>query len=205
MNVQNKKRTTVGVAIAAVGAAAIALGAGTFASFSSTQDGPDTTLAAGKLEFGARSNVDVPLSDFVPGAIQTRTMTFTNSDQSSLPGNLSLAFDLVDNVDRGCSGDEKKVDETCAAANDPSELPGKLQVTVTSDKTTQPLYVGPLSGLDGSTAVNVPNVARDSSVTYTFVFSLPNSDQKSNGVYTDNAVQGDRVKLLTTATLEQAA
>ncbi len=85
-----KKKTTIGVAIAAVGAAAIALGAGTFASFSSTKEGPDTTLAAGKLDFGTSSTTPVELGPFVPSDtdVETTTMTFTNSTGSSLSGTL---------------------------------------------------------------------------------------------------------------------
>ena len=194
MNVQNKKRTTIGVAIAAVGAAAIALGAGTFASFSSTQKGPDTTLAAGKLDFGTSTNVDETLSGFVPGgAPKSRKMTFTNDTNSSLPGTVALAFALADKFDNGCNGDESVVDSTCGSVNE-GELQDKLEVKVTSGATV--LYpTGPLSGL---TNVSTPAIGPGKSVTYTFEFSLP------EGGPADNAVQGDSVKLTTTATLKQS-
>ncbi|MGH3975625.1 MAG: TasA family protein, partial [Pseudonocardiaceae bacterium] len=184
MNVQNKKKATIGVAIAAVGAAAIALGAGTFASFSSTQDGPDTTLAAGKLDFGESVNTDETLSDFVPGGDPiSRTMTFTNDSASSLPGTVTLAFALADQLDNGCNGDEPEFDSTCASINE-GELQDKLLVRVTSGATV--LYdTGSLEGLD---TISTPDVDPGESVTYTLEFSLP------EGGETDNAVQGDSVR-----------
>lgn len=193
MNVQNKKKATIGVAIAAVGAAAIALGAGTYASFTDTQDGPNTTLAAGKLDFGASVNVDETLSDFVPGGdVQSRTMTFTNDSGSSLPGTVTLAFALADEFDNGCNGDELKFDSTCASVNE-GELQDKLLVKVTSGTTV--LYdTGSLEGLN---TVSTSDVDPGESVTYTFEFSLPEVGPA------DNAVQGDSVKLTTIATLEQ--
>lgn len=194
MNVQNKKKMTIGVAIAAVGAAAIALGAGTLASFSSTQTGPESTVAAGKLDFGNSTNVNETLSDFVPGgAAKTRVMTFTNGTNSSLPGTVALTFALADKLDNGCNGDEPDVDPTCASVNE-GELQDKLLVKVTSGATV--LYgTGSLAGL---TTVSTPDVDPGESVTYTFEFSLP------EGGPDDNAVQGDSVKLTTTATLKQA-
>lgn len=189
MSTQTKK-TTVGIAIAAVGAAVIALGVGTFAFFSSTGNANTTTAAAGTLQIGESTNSAITLATFVPGgAPQQRTLTYTND--GTLSGNLSLAFVLTDKLENGCNGDETSQDATCGASGDLGELQDKLTVTVTGGDTP---YNGLLSGIP---SISTAGVAPGASVTYTFTFSFP------NGGAADNAAQGDGVTLQTTATLQQ--
>lgn len=195
MSIQTKKKSTVGIAIAAVGAAAITLGAGTFAFFSATAPAAPTTAAAGTLTLGQSVNGSFNLSGFVPGgAPQQNSLTLTTG--GSVPGKITFATTVVDTED-GCTGDEALVPDDCAT-NSVGDLSDKLEVTVTrSGFAPDEVYSGPVSGLVGTTDLDALNVPAGTIVTYTFDYSLPDS-----GTNADNAVQGDSATVTTTATLK---
>lgn len=195
MTIQDKKKKTTIGAVAAVAAAAIALGAGTYAFFSSTGTPTDTNATAGTLQLGQTVSVPADLEAFVPGGPrQTRTLIFTND--GSVTGNLSLVTAFVDKED-GCRGDEADVDPDMSANCGPNgELSTKLKVRVTREGTTAALYDNLLKDLPGVN-LNTSDVAPGNPVKYVFEYYLPNGDRS------DNAVQGDGVKVTTTATLAQ--
>lgn len=193
MSMNTKKKTTIG-AVAAVGAAAVALGAGTFAFFSSTGTPTETNATAGTLVLGQSVSIPADLEGFVPGGpSQTRTLTFTN--EGSVTGDLSLVTTFVDTED-GCYGDELAADANCANVGGPGQLSEKLKVKVTRTGVATALYDNLVTGLPNAN-LDTSGVEEDESVIYTFEYYLP------NGSVEDNAVQGDSVKVTTTATLKQ--
>lgn len=189
MSMTTKKKTTIG-AVAAVTAAVVALGIGTFAFFSSTGEGDTTTAKAGTLELDESSSNSIALSNVAPGdAPQSDTLTFTND--GSLAGRLTFVVEVADTED-GCTGDEV----ACTASGELSE---KLQVTVTRDG--EKVYGGSVSDLsedanEAKLATNVP--AKGGPVTYVFAYQFP------EGGASDNAAQGDSATVKTTATLKQS-
>lgn len=194
MTIQDKKKKTTIGAVAAVAAAAIALGAGTYAFYTSTGEPIGTNATAGTLELGQTVSAAADLGPFVPGGLgQSRTLTFTND--GSVTGNLNLVTTFADTED-GCHGDEADVDPgpNCGLHG---ELSTKLKVKVTRAGTAEALYDNLLSGLP-SANLNTSGVAPDATVTYVFEYYLPNSPNSS-----DNVVQGDGVTVTTTATLAQ--
>ncbi|MGH3872149.1 MAG: TasA family protein [Pseudonocardiaceae bacterium] len=193
MSIQTKKKSTVGIAIAAVGAAAITLGAGTFAFFSSTVAGPDTTAAAGTVVLTGTNTGSFNLTGLVPGgASTTNTLSYTVGGSGT---SLSLAL-AVTSTENGCNGDELTYDADCASLASGGDLSGLLRVAVTksvNDGAAAPVYSGAVSGLPAIN--NTSGLAVGNTVVYTFVYSFP------DGGAGDNAAQGDGSSVAATATL----
>lgn len=197
MNANVKKRTTVGVVIAAVGAAAIALGAGTFAAFSDTKAGPITNATAGTvvLTEGLSNSEALAMANLVPGDTTAGSKTLSYTNGGSAPATLTLALAVAD-IENGCNGDELSVDSDCTTTTSGGDLSRLLKVTVTKKVNggdSQSVYpTGPVSGLPLSDGTSVDPGEK---VEYTFKYSFPDSGPS------DNAAQGDKTTVTTTATL----
>ena len=192
MTMTAKKKTTIG-AVAAIAAAAIALGGGTYAFFSSTGTDKTTTASAGTLQLNDTWEGNFTLSNLAPGsAAQQNKVTLTNG--GTLDGNLSFLTTIANHED-GCTGDESVYDSTCTPGPD-GELSQKLFVTVKKDGVE--VYSGPVSGLPGALATPV-KVPAGQTVVYTFDYFFPDS-----GSATDNAAQGDSATITAKATLKQS-
>lgn len=188
------KKVTAGVGIVAATGAVIALGAGTFAAFSASADGPTTTVAAGVLEFGASQFEPADLGPLAPGESATTELTYTNG--GSIAGDMTVGISEIVDIENGCNGDEPDSDSDCNASGAEGDLSGKLDLVATDITNNTEVYSGPLTDVDGSTAP--VEVGPGESVTFELEFTF------TEGGDSDNAAQGDSVQLTTEARLEQA-
>ena len=98
---QKNKKLAAGIGVAAVAAAAIALGAGTYAAFTDTEAGPGGTLAAGTLNLDVTSNPAGTLqlfsaSNIAPG-YDSGDLVFTLTNTGSINGTVTGNGDVTEN------------------------------------------------------------------------------------------------------------
>jgi len=96
-NIELTRRRVLG-GIATVGAASAAVGAGTFAAFSDTQESTGNTISAGTLDLESDITTSLSLTDLKPGADENNnTVTATYSGDSTMPAAISLGLSLSEN------------------------------------------------------------------------------------------------------------
>lgn len=180
---QKNKKVAAGVGITAVAAAALALGAGTFAAFTDTEAGPGGTLAAGTLNLDVTSvpagaTTVFSASNIAPGYTSgPRSVTIANTGNidGKLTGTLSVTGgpDLDDQIEvtGGCPGGL-----TIPAGTSLAELAGPAGAFLAAGVT-----------LDGGQTVTC-------NFSFTFVSNTDN-----------NAAQGESVVVTSNLVLTQAA
>lgn len=193
--VLKNKKVVAGVGIAAAAAAVLAIGAGTFAAYSATEDGPTTTIAAGTLKFGKTLPGNINIDPLAPNESVTKTFSYTNAGTE--PGKFTLSFTGVTEKDHGCEGDEVKTDSGCKG-NGNGDLFNKLNVMVKGGNGDVLYGNQKASNLrtetTGGNFVIEPGKTRNIEITFTF----------PNGDFTDNQAQGDTADIATEVQLVQA-
>lgn len=188
-----KKR--VGIGIAALAVAVLAIGLGTFAAFNDTETGPGGSTAAGTLDLTVGSTNASQLfgqANIAPGFSQQVGVTLHNA--GSLPGTLTSKL-TASTADVSCTEPEQEAEggTTCAAA-------GNLQDQMTVQVISAPGVTAPQAAVpwktfvaNGLPAAGVVPAGGDAA--YQLLFALPAS--------ADNKVQGDSVTLTSAFTLAQ--
>jgi predicted ribosomally synthesized peptide with SipW-like signal peptide len=173
---QKNKKLAAGIGVAAAAAAVLAVGAGTYASFSDTESIPQTTFAAGNLDLqvgGTVTTDPLKFENFVPGDKATRTIVLTNA--GSIAGNLSVKF-TVNGTEGGCVEPETDVETTCDGG---SELLEQLLVKVNGQD------YGSLGTLGTNGIPTGGTLAAGAKQDFTIVVELPKGAK--NDVMTDTA------------------
>lgn len=187
-----KKR--VGIGIAALAVAALAIGLGTYAAFTDDEAGPGGTTAAGTLDLTVGSTNTSQLfgqANIAPGFSRQIGITLRNA--GSLPGTLTSRL-TASTADMSCTEPEQEAEGgSCAAA-------GNLQDQMTVQVVSAPGVSTPQSAVPWKTFVanGLPpagTLAAGGDATYQLLFALPAS--------ADNKVQGDSVTLTSAFTLAQ--
>ncbi len=124
---QKNKKLAAGIGVAAAAAAVLAVGAGTYASFTDTEDLPNTTFAAGSLNLvigGTITTSPFEYTNLKPGDVRNETLTIDNS--GTIDGKLTFTVG-VSGTEGTCVEPETDVEKTC---DDDSELTDALRVSV---------------------------------------------------------------------------
>lgn len=174
---QKNKKLAAGIGVAAVAAAAVALGAGTYAAFTDTEAGPGGTLAAGTLNLDVSSNPAGTLqlfsaSNIAPGYDSgplVFTLTNTGSINGTVTGNGVVSENAGGNLD-----EQLLVSGSCPGT--PSQF---------TDRTVDILTTGFNAQIDAG-----------QSVVCTFRFTFP--DRPDN-----NDAQGDSVTITSSFSMTQ--
>lgn len=211
--VKKNKKTAAGIGIAAAAAAVLAIGAGTYAGFFDTEDGPATTAAAGTLFFGTSTSTPLdPFENLAPGDAATRTLTYTNG--GSLPGVFDLSFTQL-GVDEegdphcagGNSGPEAATGDDCSPEGDTGELDDQSTVAVTAQVGSDPVETVFATGSIANLVTDGFEYQLQSGETVTFTLTVTfvnNTTAAPNTIAHNNAAQGDSFTLESTANLNQA-
>lgn len=175
---QKNKKVAAGIGVAAAAAAVLALGAGTYAAFSDTENVPETTLAAGTLDLtvGGPSvtTSGADLRDLAPG--ESITVAYTVDNAGTIDGNLFLRF-TTSGAENGCAEPETPTpDATCDGAG---ELLNQLDVTV-DDRA-----LGKVVNYDNQDHPLGALAANPAPRTYQVTFTVPTS--AGNEIMTDSA------------------
>jgi spore coat-associated protein N len=188
---QKNRKAALGVGIAAVAAATLALSAGTYAAFIDEETGPGGTLAAATLDLtvggapGQATLLDV--SNITPGHDLAPT-TLTVKNEGTIAGKLT-GFVTITGSDGTCTEPELEAEggSSCAAQGNLQE---QLKVNVGG---FGPL---PLPLLNNAKFIDGVTVQPGQELTVTVDFSLPHGAA-------NNKVQGDSLKIESKLTLEQ--
>ncbi|WFG45891.1 TasA family protein [Pseudonocardia alni] len=190
-------RTRLGIGVAAVAVAVLAIGLGTYAAFTDTEDGPGGQVSSGTLDLTVGSNADKVLfnqANIAPGFSTTVTVDVRNA--GSVPGTVTGSLTATGS-DVTCTEPEAEAEKVAANA---CAAGGNLQ-----DEMTVQVVSGPGVGTAGAavplrTFVQSPlpsgPLGAGATGTYTLTFALPSS--------ADNKVQGDRITVGSTFTLNQS-
>ncbi|QJY46354.1 TasA family protein [Pseudonocardia broussonetiae] len=179
---QKNKKLAAGIGVAAVAAAAVALGAGTYAAFTDTAEGPGGTLAAGTLSLDVTTNPSgtttlFSASNIAPG-YTSGPRTFIVENTGSIDGVLSGTFTVTGG----------------------QQLAEQIQVTGSCDRGIGAFPALPLSQLPAASAgFSGIDVGDQESLTCTFNFEFRNLDAAVN-----NTAQGQSVVVGSSFTLNQA-
>ncbi|MGH3872148.1 MAG: TasA family protein [Pseudonocardiaceae bacterium] len=146
------RKKLVAGGLAVLGVLGIGLG-GTYAFFSGTTNGPNTTAQSGTLQLNlstASNGVIAPISyqNLIPGDSRFYYVQLTNS--GTVAGTASWAFDNVKELENGCVAPELAAgDPTCGNGLQEGELGEQLAVTFSlmpgPGCTGTPQVVGPAS------------------------------------------------------------
>ncbi|GAA3246429.1 hypothetical protein GCM10017691_54510 [Pseudonocardia petroleophila] len=173
---QKNKKVAAGIGVAAVAAAAIALGAGTYAAFSDTEQAPNATFAAGTLNLtvGAPTPATpVVISNLKPGDLQNFSIEVDNT--GTVDGNLTASY-TVSGTENGCAEPETDAERPC---DDGSELLEQLIFVY------QGSDAGPVTAAQNTSIPLGALPAVDAPKTINFGVRLPAS--ATNEVMTDTA------------------
>lgn len=183
---QKNKKLAAGIGVAAAAAAVLAVGAGTYASFSDTENIPQTTFAAGNLDLqvgGTVTTQPLKFENFKPGDTASRTIVLTNA--GSIAGDLSVKF-VVDGGEGGtCVDPETDAEPGCDAG---SELLEQLVVKVNGQS------FGTLSELGAKGIPGGGSLAAGAKQDLTITVELPKG--AGNEVMTDTAAVTAELTLL---------
>jgi spore coat-associated protein N len=190
----NRKRLAIG--IAAVAVAVLAIGLGTYAAFTDTEDGPSGNAASGTLDLTVGSNASTTLfnqDNIAPGF--TTTVDVTVRNVGTVPGTVTGNL-TVTGADVTCTEPEAEAEGVaagkCAAG-------GNLQDQMTVQVLSGPGVTTPAAAVPLKTFVNSPlpagTLGGNSDGVYKLQFVLPAA--------ADNKVQGDRISIGSTFTLNQ--
>ncbi|MBW0117376.1 TasA family protein [Pseudonocardia abyssalis] len=175
---QKNKKLAAGIGVAAVAAAAIALGAGTYAAFTDTEAGPGGTLAAGTLNLDVTTNgsstIELFSADNIAPGYVSPARTFTIKNSGTINGVLNGSSTVTENT----GGD---LDSQLFVSGSCTGTPTFNNVPVTALATT---------------FSNVPLNA-GASANCSLVFSFPDA-------LNNNLAQGDKVVITSTLNLTQA-
>jgi spore coat-associated protein N len=176
-----KKATAIGIAAAAV--AAIAIGGGTYAAFTSTATGPSGTLAAGTIQLDVTTTPSgaVPLfsaTNIAPGYVSPSPMSVTVKNSGTLDGKLSAIIGVTPNTGGGLQK-YLTVQGDCTYPTGHITIPATLVTNIPSAINAVPLGAG-----------------QTFSCNFTFAFPDNVTDQ--------NDAQGDKVDFTSTFRLKQA-
>jgi spore coat-associated protein N len=199
MTILQNTRFRIAVGIAAVVLAAAAIGAGTYAAFSDTENGPDGSIASGTLDLvvgAAPGTVNLfSASNIKPGFSQD--VTFTVSNTGSLPGTLTSKLTAV-GADVTCTEPEYVAEGVaagaCAAGGNLQE---QMTVAVIAGPATAPAV--PMSQFLTGGLPLPGTLGANATTTYTLRFALPDLSGTTN-----NKVQGDSINLTSTFDLVEA-
>lgn len=182
-------RRAVGGGVAAIAVAALALGGGTYATFSSAHAGPSGTLAAGTLTLDVGGFATTNLFDaaIAPGQVVQRSVTITNA--GSVSGRLTEQYLMVGS-ENGCTPSETAAGG-CSARDGNLQEPDQLQVS--RDGST---YV-PVSAMTARDWMPAVTLGPGGSVEQHFWFKLPDNAH-------NNRVQSDLLRIQSVVTLNQS-
>lgn len=152
---QKNKKLAAGIGVAAVAAAALALGAGTYAAFIDTEAVPANTFAAGSLNLvlgGEVTAAPFEYSNLKPGSERTQTITIDNT--GTLDGTLSFSL-AVTGAENSCEEPETDIESTPCDTD--SELTEVLEISVNGAAfvpltSISPIDAGPLTAAGGATS-----------------------------------------------------
>ncbi len=150
---QKNKKLAAGIGVAAAAAAVLAVGAGTYASFTDTEALPNTTFAAGSLnlEIGGTITAEpFKYADLKPGDVRNETLTIDNT--GTIDGKLTFTFS-VSGAEGSCVEPETDVEKPC---DNGSELTEALLVSVAGQKAVPLSQVGTSFGPQNLPATGGP-------------------------------------------------
>jgi spore coat-associated protein N len=180
---QKNKKAAAGIGVVAAAAAVLALGAGTYAAFTDTED-VDATFAAGTLDLvigGTTGAGKIELANLVPGQVVTHTVSIDNI--GTVDGVLSFNATLEES-DGVCTEPEQS-DGGCGA-----DLADAITVTAPG---APGVKLSALTSGIGLSGISLPAQPGPQSFELTFAV-----DEGAG-----NEIQGDTVTADITATLEQ--
>lgn len=178
---QNNKKATAGIGVVAAAAAVLALGAGTYAAFTDTENA-QATFAAGTLDLtigGTGEAGQITFENLAPG--QTIEHQVSVGNAGTVNGVLSFSATFTE-TDVECVEPEQEVDG-CGA-----DLANAITVGVAGHKV-------PLSQLQGISMGDIP-LAAQSEESYTLTFTVD--------PLAGNEIMADSVVVDIAATLDQA-
>lgn len=189
MTTLSPTRRAIGGGVAALAVAALALGGGTYATFSSTHAGPSGTLAAGTLtvDVGGFATTDLFNATISPGQVVQRPVTITNT--GGISGRLTEQYVMIGN-ENGCNPGETAAGG-CSAGG--GNLQESDQLQVSRDGTT---YT-PVNAMTAPNWMPPATLAPGGSVTQQFWFKLPDNAH-------NNRVQSDLLRIQSIVTLTQS-
>ena len=194
---RRKKKGVIAVGIAAAAAALVAIGAGTFAAFSDTEDATVGDIKAGTLDLtvgGTTAGVLFDEQNLVPGYTDTKEITFHNV--GSLPGIMDVEYQVT-GLDNTCTEPE---DVAGGCSSSEGDLADAVQMVITDpDHLDPPLFDGTLAGLEASQNTEGPvgTLEPDQELSLTITFTVPLET-------TGNEIQSDSILVTSVATLDQA-
>jgi spore coat-associated protein N len=187
---QNNKKAAAGIGVVAAAAAVLALGAGTYAAFTDTEQ-TDATFAAGTLDLTIGTSGEAANLNFTgiyPGWEQQRTITIGNS--GTIAGVLSLTATTVGD-ENGCQEPEQEqgVQDGCREGGN---LADAIEVSVNGGGAV------PLAALaQTANGVNDVTIGAGASVSVTLTFSV-------DEIEVGNEIQSDELDVTLVGTLDQA-
>ncbi|WP_219414364.1 TasA family protein [Pseudonocardia nigra] len=182
---QNNKKAAAGIGVAAVAAAVVALGAGTYAAFTDTED-TQATFAAGSLDLEVGGFGDagtLQFADLAPGWSEEHVVSIDNV--GTIDGVLKFTVDVTGS-DNTCTEPEE-TDGRCSTNGDLAEA---ITVSVPGAGT----YT--LAQLDDEGLGGIPLAAEGGAQSYTLTFAIPDT--------VGNEIQSDSAVVAIEAILEQA-
>jgi predicted ribosomally synthesized peptide with SipW-like signal peptide len=174
---QKNKKLAAGIGVAAAAAAVLAVGAGTYASFTDTEDAPSTTFAAGTLDLTVGTPVaatPVVLTNLAPGSEQAISVPIDNV--GSVDGTLTATY-TVTGSDNTCA--EPETDDEGLSCDDDSELLQQLDLFYKGNR------VSALTAGAGQTFTLDPLPSAPGPTTVDFVVKVPTT--AGNEIMTDDA------------------
>jgi len=187
---QKNKKAAAGIGVVAAAAAVLALGAGTYAAFTDTEQ-TQATFASGTLDLriGATGEAaNLKFQGIYPGWSEERTITVANA--GTVNGLLTLSATLTGD-ENGCKEPERE-DATVPCSDGAGNLAESIEVSVNGGS---PVPLTSLAELANSVVNEEIAAGREISVKLTFLV-----DQEDVG----NEIQSDTLDVILNATLEQA-
>ncbi|RZT86362.1 putative ribosomally synthesized peptide with SipW-like signal peptide [Pseudonocardia sediminis] len=191
-----KKR--IGIGVAALAVAALAIGLGTYAAFTDNEQGPGASIASGTLDLEVGSSGATTLlneSNIAPGFTKDTSISLRNA--GSLPGTLSNKV-TVSGSNVTCTEPEAEAEGVGISA-----CAGNLQEQMTVSVLSGPGITAPTTPVKLAGLTSLPgggNIKEDGgTAVYQLRFALPTSGSN----VTDNKVQGDAVTVSSSFTLDQ--
>ena len=187
MDTRNKKRITTGLGIAAAAAAALAVTAGTFASFSDAEAAPNQSITAGTLDLvadGTAVTAPINTSNAAPSNAGTGYKRLDLQNTGSLPGKLTVNVEKVGDLENGCNEPEGLVDTSCGPT-DGGELDDHLIVVLLNSDQGTYLRSKVLTSWAGLAPIELGTLAPGA--TKTIYISTQVQPQAGNEVQSDSA------------------
>ena len=200
MSVLQSKKFRIGVGVAAVVLAVAAIGAGTYAAFVDTEEGPGGDITAGTLDLTVGETGTAELfaaQNIQPGFQESASISLRNG--GSLPGTLTSTIQVT-GAEVTCTEPEAEAEGVAPGACAPG---GNLQEQMTVSVISGPGVGSPTAPVTVTqfAATGLPaagTVDPGETVDYELRFALPDLPGVEN-----NRVQGDRITVSSNFVLTQ--